>query len=89
MVDVPGTDDRELDGLALEALAEAYATSPPSALRDRMLGAARQETALQRALRARGAWRLVGMVAAGSRRLTKSLYIEPPHTLPLLSATTS
>ncbi|TML13483.1 MAG: anti-sigma factor [Actinobacteria bacterium] len=66
MVDVPGTDDRELDGLALEALAEAYATSPPSALRDRMLGAARQETALQRALRARGAWRLVGVVAAGT-----------------------
>ncbi len=66
MVDVSGTDDRELDGLALEALAEAYATSPPSALRDRMLGAARQETALQRALRARGTWRLVGVVAAGT-----------------------
>ena len=33
-----GVDERELDDLALEALAEAYATTPAPGLRQRVLG---------------------------------------------------
>ena len=38
-----GVDERELDDLALEALAEAYATPPTPGLRQRVLGTARAE----------------------------------------------
>jgi anti-sigma-K factor RskA len=58
-----GVDDIELDDLALEALATAYATAPPPALRERVLAAA--HVAGAQPARPATRWRLVGAVAAG------------------------
>jgi anti-sigma-K factor RskA len=55
-----GVDEPALDDIALEALAEAYATAPSAGLRSRVLATARAETAERRASR----WRLVGSAAA-------------------------
>ncbi len=59
-----GVEERELDDFALEALAEAYATPPPAALRQRVLGTAREETAVTASRRATTRWRIVGALAA-------------------------
>jgi anti-sigma-K factor RskA len=60
-----GVDERALDDLALEALAEAHAQTPPAALRDRVLEAARGGDERSRALGAALVrWRIVGGVAA-------------------------
>jgi anti-sigma-K factor RskA len=55
-----GTDDRELDDAALEALAESVAAPPPPELRARVLGAVAREAALGPALRR---WRRVSAAA--------------------------
>lgn len=62
-----GVDERELDDLALEALAEAYATTPPADLRRRVLAEARTSAPASTghaARRALGRWRAVGALAA-------------------------
>jgi anti-sigma-K factor RskA len=60
-----GIDERELDDAALEALAEAYATPPPEALRARLIGSIERERSAERAVvRVRRA-RIVGTIAAG------------------------
>jgi len=59
-----GVDERELDDLALEALAEAYAAPPAAGLRERVLESARADLALERARRSRTRWLSVGAVAA-------------------------
>jgi anti-sigma-K factor RskA len=60
-----GVDERELDDVALEALAEAHATRAPSALRARLLDAVAADAAARRTRRSLARWRLVGSVAAG------------------------
>src|SRR3989442_12468346 len=57
-----GVEDRELDDLALEALAEAHATAPPPGLREQVLAGARRTGDL-RALRR---WRRVAVGAAAA-----------------------
>ena len=59
-----GVDDRSLDDVALEALAEAHATTPPARLRARLLGAVHDEQAIVRTRRALTRWRAVGAIAA-------------------------
>jgi anti-sigma-K factor RskA len=59
-----GVDDRVLDDAALEALAEAHATPPPAALRDRVLADVRREAAAEPAQARARRWRLVGAAAA-------------------------
>jgi anti-sigma-K factor RskA len=61
-----GVDDRALDDLTLEALAEAHATRPPSALRGSILAAARADAEQQALARSRRRWRVVGAVAASA-----------------------
>jgi anti-sigma-K factor RskA len=62
--DLIGVDERELDDLALEALAEAHATAPPARLRAGLVGAVEREATAARTRRALGRWRLVGAIAA-------------------------
>jgi hypothetical protein len=57
------SDDPPLDDVALEALAEAYATPPPPALRDRLLAAASAGAAARRAATR---WRTLGSLAAAT-----------------------
>ena len=59
-----GVDDRELDDLALETLAEAYAATPPSTLRRRVLETARAEVVTAATRRSRTRWLAVGAIAA-------------------------
>jgi anti-sigma-K factor RskA len=61
-----GVDDRGLDDLALEALAEAHAVRPPGALRGSILAAARAEAEAGALVRSRRRWRVVGAVAASA-----------------------
>jgi anti-sigma-K factor RskA len=68
-----GVDHRELDDLALEALAEAHATAPPSRLGARIAAAARSDVAAARTRRALRRWRLVGAVAASVAVVTTGL----------------
>jgi hypothetical protein len=59
-----GVEDRALDDLALEALAEAYAVTPPAGLRQRVVGGVHAERELEQARRGRTRWRIVGGLAA-------------------------
>ena len=59
-----GVDERDLDDLALEALAEAYAVPPTPGLRQRVLATARAEAEAEQARRGRSRWRAVGTLAA-------------------------
>jgi len=59
-----GVEDRALDDLALEALAEAYAVTPPAGLRQRVVGDVRSAVELERARRGRSRWLIVGALAA-------------------------
>jgi len=59
-----GVEDRALDDLVLEALAEAYAVTPPSGLRQRVLGSVHAEREIAQARRGRTRWRIVGGLAA-------------------------
>jgi anti-sigma-K factor RskA len=59
-----GVEERELDDLTLEALAEAHAVRPPKALRGAVLAAARAEAQASALARSRRRWRVVGAVAA-------------------------
>jgi anti-sigma-K factor RskA len=68
-----GVDERELDDMALEALAESHATAPPRALRARLLETARAEARAARTARALGRWRIVGAVAATVALVTTGL----------------
>src|SRR5262245_47370006 len=65
-----GVDEQALDDLALEAMAEAYATPPSSTLRARVLASARSEGAARRAAR----WRMGGAVAAGAALAAAGLF---------------
>ena len=58
-----GVEDRALDDLALEALAEAYAVAPPASLRQRS-SAMYAAVELEQARRGRSRWRIVGALAA-------------------------
>lgn len=62
--DVIGVDERELDDATLLALADVYATPPPSRLRARVLQAARAEARVRGTGAAARRWRAVGAVAA-------------------------
>jgi anti-sigma-K factor RskA len=64
----------ELDDAALEALAEAHATPPPPALRERVLAAAARESRSGRAEAGVRRWRLVGAVAAALALALGSLW---------------
>jgi anti-sigma-K factor RskA len=68
-----GVDERALDDLALEALAEAHATTPPARLRARVLGAARDERAVDGTRRALARWRAIGAIAATIAVVTTGL----------------
>ena len=59
-----GVEERALDDVALEALADAHAASPPARLRSRLVDTVRAERTATRAARALARWRLVGSVAA-------------------------
>ncbi len=59
-----GVDDRALDDLTLETLAEAYAATPPAALRRRVIATARAEVATAATRRSRTRWLAVGALAA-------------------------
>ncbi len=59
-----GVDERALDDAALEALAEAYATSPRPGLRARLLLQARRDAAARARSGAVRRWRLTGALAA-------------------------
>jgi anti-sigma-K factor RskA len=59
-----GVDERELDDVALEALAEAHATRAPAALRARLLEAVASDAQTRRTRRALTRWRVVGALAA-------------------------
>src|SRR5262249_14101388 len=59
-----GVDDRALDDLTLEALAEAYAAAPPAAPRRRVLAEAQAERTVSATRRSRTRWLAVGAVAA-------------------------
>src|SRR4029450_9805769 len=59
-----GVDERELDDLALEALAEAYATTPTPGPRQGGLGRARAGGGGGRGRRGRPRWRSIGALAA-------------------------
>ncbi len=59
-----GVEERELDDLALEALAEAYAAAPAPGLRARLLEVARAEASARNARGALTRWRAVGALAA-------------------------
>src|SRR4051812_21849432 len=72
-----GVDERPLDDLALEALAEAYATAPSAGLRGRILATARAETAERRVTR----WRLVGSAAASVAVIFGGLLAGSQHLL--------
>jgi anti-sigma-K factor RskA len=61
---IMGVEERDLDDLALEALAEAYAAPPTPGLRQRVLATAGAEAGAERARRGRNRWRAVGALAA-------------------------
>jgi anti-sigma-K factor RskA len=60
-----GVDERELDDLALEALAEAYAATPPPELRGRVLADVSRAGGGKRTRSALTRWRIAGALAAG------------------------
>ena len=59
-----GVEERDLDDLALEALAEAYSAPPTPGLRERVLATARAERETERTRRAASRWRAIGSIAA-------------------------
>jgi anti-sigma-K factor RskA len=59
-----GVEERELDDLTLEALAEAHAAPPSPGLRERLLAMARADAAAARERRSRARWRITGALAA-------------------------
>ncbi len=59
-----GVEERDLDDFALEALAEAYATPPPSGLRERVMGTVSSDRSAAAARRVVTRWRVVGALAA-------------------------
>jgi anti-sigma-K factor RskA len=65
MADDPiiGVEERELDDAALEALGDAYATTPPASLRARVLASA-HDVGVGETSRALLRWRLAGSIAA-------------------------
>ena len=65
-----GVDEQTLDDLALEAMAEAYATPPSAMLRTRVLATARSEGAARRGAR----WRMGGAIAAGAALAAAGLF---------------
>ena len=62
--EIIGVDDRQLDDVALEALAEAHAATPSSRLRARLVGTVKAEADAARSRRSIVRWRAVGAIAA-------------------------
>ena len=62
--EIIGVDERELDDVALEALAEAHATAAPARLRGRILSRVSPAADVLPLRRAVTRWRVVGAVAA-------------------------
>src|SRR5512143_3001390 len=71
-----GVDERELDDFALEALAEAHAATPPSRLRERLVGAVEHDGVAARTRRSLGRWRLVGTIAATVALVSTGLLVR-------------
>src|SRR5262249_22032683 len=68
-----GVEDPVLDDLALEALAEAYAVTPPAGLCQRVVGSVHAERELEPARRGRPRGRTVGGPAASRALLPGAL----------------
>ena len=71
-----GVDERPLDDVALEALAEAHATVPPARLRARLVGHVAAEASAARARRTIVRWRAVGTIAATVALVTTGLFVR-------------
>ena len=71
-----GVDERPLDDVALEALAEAHATAPPTRLRARLLGSVQAEATAVRTRRSLVRWRAVGTIAATIALVTTGLLVR-------------
>lgn len=62
--EIIGVEERDLDDLALEALAEAHRATPPARLRRRLVEAVHADTEAPRTRRSLTVWRMVGAIAA-------------------------
>ena len=71
-----GVDERALDDLALEALAEAHATTPSPRLRAGLLESVRARQTHERTRRALTRWRAIGSIAAGMALVSTSLLVR-------------
>src|SRR5262249_27139177 len=72
--DTIGVDERELDDLALEALAEAHAATPPARLRARLADAVAADARSRRLARSLRRWRMVGALAASVALVLTGLF---------------
>ena len=82
-----GVDERPLDDVALEALAEAHATVPPARLRARLVGSVEAEASAARARRVVVRWRAVGTIAATIALVTTGLLVRERTRTDALLAT--
>jgi anti-sigma-K factor RskA len=74
--EIIGVEERDLDDIALEALAEAHRAAPPARLRRRLVDAVHAETDAPRARRSLAVWRMVGAVAATVALVTTGLWFQ-------------
>jgi anti-sigma-K factor RskA len=72
--EIIGVEERDLDDLALEALAEAHRATPPARLRGRIVDTIRAETEGPRVRRSLVVWRVVGSIAATLALVMTGLY---------------
>jgi len=72
--EIIGVDERELDDVALEALAEAHATAAPARLRGRIMSRVSPAANVVPLRRAVTLWRIVGAVAATVAVVMTGLY---------------
>src|SRR5262245_41480295 len=76
-----GVEERDLDDLALEALAEAHRAAPPSRLRGRLLDAVHAEADAPRVRRSLVRWRVVGAIAASVALVMTGLFARERATV--------
>jgi anti-sigma-K factor RskA len=72
--EIIGVDERELDDVALEALAEAHATPAPTRLRSRILSRVSPAANVVPLRRSVTVWRMIGAVAATIAVVMTGLY---------------
>ena len=72
--EIIGVDERELDDVALEALAEAHATAAPARLRGRIMSRVSPASNVVPLRRSVTVWRMVGAVAATIALVMTGLY---------------